>query len=613
MRFSLAAAMSLAAFPLTALAQPGVSPLGQIIVTTARTPEPLRTTIASVTIITSAEIARLQPRSVADLLNGLAGISLANDGGLGKSTSVYLRGTDADQVLVLIDGVKVGSATTGTPAWEQFPVSQIQRIVIVRGPYSSLYGSGAIGGVIEIFTRHGSPGAPAVPSFTTSAGSHGTYRVELGQSGSIRHGWYNASLSGIYTHGIPICATGAPITAACYTTTPQHGYWSGSAALRGGYRLREATATFDFLRTECHTRYDGNIYSGDESRIAQQVLGATVSASPLHPLRMSIALGQSKDLSEEYFNSAPDGYFDTTRNTASWINRFAIGARQQLVFGVDYEHDSVSSDTSYAIHTRYDAGEFALYQWLLGRAELQFSGRHDHNQQFGNHDTWSAQSAYRITRAIRLTAAYGTAFKAPTFNDLYFPFYGDPALHPETSHSVELGLSGTTRQVTWKLNAYDTRIVNLIEYDPLTFTAANVGKARIRGLEAQLSTVLAGWRVELQLTSLDPRDTAVNAGKLLPRIARFTGRLDLDRTFGAFHIGATIFADGPRFEDPANTQRLGGYETLDLRAGWQFRPRWQLQALLSNALGHSYETALYYNQPDRSAYLTLRYTPSVVR
>ncbi len=613
MKFFRAAAMSLATFPLAAFAQPGVSPLSQVIVTTARTPEPLRTTIASVTIITRADIERLQPRSVADLLNGIAGISLANDGGLGKSTSVYLRGTGADQVLVLIDGVKVGSATTGTPAWEQFPVSQIERIVIVRGPYSSLYGSGAIGGVIEIFTRHGAPGARAVPSFMTSAGSHGTYRLELGESGSIRHGWYNASLSGIYTHGITICATGAPPTASCYTPTPQQGYWSGSAAFSGGYRLRGATATLDFLRTEGDTRYDGNIYSGDESRVAQQVLGATITATPLQPLRTSIALGQSKDLTEEYFNGEPDGYFDSTRNTASWINRFALWARQQLILGVDYEHDSVSSDTNYAIHTRYDAGEFALYQWLWGRAELQLSGRHDHNQQFGNHDTWSIQGAYQITHAIRLTAAYGTAFKAPTFNDLYFPFYGDPTLRPETSHSVELGLTGTANRLTWKLNAYETRIVNLIEYDPLTFTAANVGKARIRGLEAQLSTILAGWRVQLQVTSLDPRDTAVNAGKQLPRIARFTGRLDLDRAYGPFQVGATVFTDGPRFEDPANTQRLGGYETLDLRAGWQFRPRWQLQVILANALGRRYETALYYNQPDRSAYLTLRYTPSTAR
>ena len=115
------------------------------------------------------------------------------------------------------------------------------------------------------------------------------------------------------------------------------------------------------------------------------------------------------------------------------------------------------------------------------------------------------------------------------------------------------------------------------------------------------------------MTSLDPRDTAVNAGKQLPRIARFTGRLDLDRAYGPFQVGATVFTDGPRFEDPANTQRLGGYETLDLRAGWQFRPRWQLQVILANALGRRYETALYYNQPDRSAYLTLRYTPSTAR
>ncbi len=609
MKVLCAAAVSLAGVPLAAFAQPTASPLTQIIVTTTRTPEPLHAAMSSVTIITRADIDRLQPRSITDLLNGVAGISIANNGGLGKSTSVYLRGTDADQVLVLIDGIKVGSATTGTAAWEQFPVNQIRRIVIVRGPYSSLYGSGAIGGVIEIYTRHGTPDSRSIPSLMVSAGSHGTYQMEFGQSGSVRKGWYNASLSGIYTDGITICAAGAPVTASCYTTSPQKGYWSGSAALSGGYRLPWATATIDFLRTNGDTRYDGNIYSGDQSRLGQQVLGTTVTASPLSALGMTFALGQSKDLSQEYFNDAPDGYFDTTRNTASWVNRLSLFSHQKVIFGADYEHDLVSSDTDFLRRSRYDSGEFLLYQWLSNASEFQLSGRHDYNQQFGNHDTWSAQGAYRISRELRLTASYGTAFKAPTFNDLYFPYYGDPALRPETSRSAELGVTGTSSPATWAINVYETRIVNLIEYDPVTFAAANVGRARIRGVEGRFSTVLYRWRIALQLTALEPLDTGVNADKQLPRIPRFSGRLDVDRRYGAVQIGATLFSDGPRFEDPANTQRLGGYATLDLRAGWRFRQSWELQVLLSNALGRSYETALYYNQPNRSAYLTLRYTP----
>src|SRR5262249_14388723 len=156
-------------------------------------------------VITRTDIDRLQPHSVDELLTGLVGINVAVNGDLGKTTSVYVRGTESDHVLVLIDGIKIGSATSGTAAWEQLPVQQIDHIEIVRGPTSSLYGSEALGGVVQIFTRHGAPGAPDVLSLMASGGSHATWQEELGDSGSFHNGWYNASASGLYTDGIPIC------------------------------------------------------------------------------------------------------------------------------------------------------------------------------------------------------------------------------------------------------------------------------------------------------------------------------------------------------------------------------------------------------------------------
>jgi vitamin B12 transporter len=608
-KLSTVAAVLLASLPSAVLAEEDQADLSQVIVTALRSPEPVVDAIASVTVITRADIDRLQPQSVSDLLTGLAGITISSNGDLGKSTSVSIRGTNADHVLVLIDGIKIGSATTGTAAWEQLPVEQIDRIEIVRGPLSSLYGSEAIGGVVQIFTRHGAPGAPNVPSLMLSGGSHGTYQAEAGESGSAANGWYNASASGLYTNGIPICVANAPVTAGCYTTTPQQGYWSGSAALSGGYRWDTATVTFDFLQAEGDTHYDGNIYSGDESRVGQQVLGATFAFTPLSVWNVTLAAGQSKDQSQEYFADAPDGFFDTRRDTVSWLNQLTLTSAQKLLLGADYEQDNVASDADYPVASRYDVGVFGLYEWSGPHAELQLSARHDDNQQFGDHDTGSAQWAYRFSDALRVTASYGTAFKAPTFNDLYFPFYGDPNLQPETSHSVEVGLGGRPSALQWSVNAYQTEVNDLIEYNPVTNAAANIDSARIRGLETQLATGLAGWRVQLQLTLLDAQDTGVAYGELLPRIPRYTGRLDVDRDIGAFSVGATFFANGQRFEDPANTEPLGGYTTLDLRTAWRFAAHWELQAVLKNALNRSYETALYYNQLGRSAYLTLRYLP----
>ena len=609
MKFSALVALLATGSPLIAPAQEDLSDLNPVIVTASRTREPLEAAIASVTVITRADIDRMQPHSVDELLAGLAGISFSNNGDLGKTTSIFVRGTNPDHVLVLIDGIKIGSATTGMAAWEQLPVEQINRIEIVRGPNSSLYGSEAIGGVVQIFTRHGEPDASDVPSFMASGGSHGTYQGELGYSGSAANGWYNLSASGLYTNGIPICAANAPTTADCYTTTPQQGYWSGSADLSGGYRWRDATATFDVLRVSGDTKYDGNIFSGDEARVVQQVLGAGFNATPLPGLNLTVTAGQSLDRSQLYFAGTPIGFFNTRRDTFSWLNELSLMSAQKLLLGADFEDDTIASDTAYATQSRDDTGVFGLYQWLGTHQEVQGSARYDHNQQFGDHFTGSAQWAYRWSDALRVTASYGTAFKAPTFNDLYFPFYGDPTLRPETSRSTEVGLSGRTAVLAWAVNAYQTEINDLIEYNPATFGADNIDRARIRGLEIQLVAQLEGWRAQLQVTLLDPRDTGGKYGELLPQRAQYTARLDVDRDLGAFSLGATLFQSGPRYEDPANTQRMGGYGTLDARAAWRILPHLELQALLKNALNRDYQTVFYYNQPSRSAYLTLRYMP----
>ncbi|TLY73887.1 MAG: TonB-dependent receptor, partial [Gammaproteobacteria bacterium] len=421
--------------------------------------------------------------------------------------------------------------------------------------------------------------------------------------------WYNVCSSGLYTTGLPICFANAPLTANCYTSTPQQGFWSGSAALSGGYRWANASATLDFLRADGDTRYDGNIFSGDESRVLQQALGGTLTLRPLAPLTITLTAGQSLDRSQQYFSGTPDGFFNTRRDTFSWLNQLSLTPGQKFLAGADFERDLIASDTDYAGHSRNDTGVFGLYQWFPGHQELQLSGRYDHNQQFGDHYTGCARWAYRWGDALRVTASYGTAFKAPTFNDLYFPFFGDPTLRPETSHSTEVGLNGRWSFLSWAINGYQTQINDLIEYNPVTFGAANINRARIRGLETQLAAHLQEWHAQVQVTLLDPRDVGVNYGELLPRRAQYTARLDLDRDIGELSVGATLFESGPSFEDPANTQRLGGYGTLDVRAAWRLQSRWELQALLKNALNRDYETALYYNQPGRSAYLTLRYLP----
>jgi len=610
----MAALLSAVLVPLVASAQDDLfqgPSAGPVVVTASRIAEPLAAVVASVTIITRADIERLQPHSVLELLAGLQGVSVASNGDLGKTSAIFLRGTNSDHALVLIDGIKIGSATTGRAALEQLPVEQVERIEIVRGPRSSLYGSDAIGGIIQIFTKHSAPGTAGRFSFDLSGGSHDTWEAQAGYSGSSGPLWYNASASGLYTSGIPACASGAPATAPCYTAEPRQGYQSGSAAVSGGYQLSDATrVSVDWLRANGDTRYNGDIFSGNELHVVQQVAGVQVQTAPLARWEMSFAAGQSLDESAQIFDGSPDGFFDTRRETVSWLNDLRVAAAQNLLLGIDYEHDTIGSDTAYAVHSRGDTGAFASYRLTPGPVDLEVSARHDHNQQFGDHTTGAAAAGWRFMNDLRLTASWGTAFKAPTFNDLYFPFFGNPALRPEASRSAEVGLEGGFEpRMAWSINAYQTTIDDLVEYNPVTFAADNIDRARIRGVELHLATEVAGTRAQLYATWLDPRDRGTNQGTLLPRRAQESVRLDLDRAFGAFSAGTSLVVIGRRFDDPANTERLGGYTVLDLRAGWHFSPLWMLQAHLSNALNHDYETALFYNQPGFEAFLTLRYTP----
>lgn len=603
-----------AVLPLFASAQDEVSealPPDPVIVAASRIAEPLTAVVASVTVITRADIDRLQPHSVLELLGGLTGLFVASTGDLGKSSNLFVRGTNADHVLVLVDGIKIGSATTGQAALEQLPVGQIERIEIVRGPRSSLYGSDAIGGIIQIFTRHSGPGAAGRPSFELTGGSHQTWQAQGGYTGSRGPLWYNASADGLYTGGIPVCAAGAPTAAPCYTTEPRQGYWGGSAAVSGGYQVSETTrVSVDWLRANGDNHYDGDVFSGNESHVVQQAAGIALQTAPLARWGTSLTAGQSLDESAQLFDDAPDGFFDTRRETLSWLNDLHVAAAQNLLLGVDYERDTIGSDTDYAVRSREDTGAFGSYRLTPGCLDLEVSARHDHNQQFGNHTTGAAAAGWRFADGVRLIASWGTAFKAPTFNDLYFPFFGNPALRPETSRSTELGLEGDLAARTeWAINAYETTIDDLIEYNPVTFGADNIDRARIRGVELHLMTRIAGTEARLYTTWLDPRDRGANRGAVLPERAEESVRVDLDRDFGALTAGTSLALVGRRFDDPANTERLGGYTTLELRAGWHLDPLWMLQARISNALNRDYETDLYYDQPRFGAYLTLRYTP----
>jgi vitamin B12 transporter len=593
----------------SAFADDGASDLSGVVVTATRTAQTPDQTLSAITVIDRADIERLQPASLADLLRGSPGMSLANNGGPGKATSVFLRGTEDDHVLVLVDGVKIGSATVGTAALQDIPLEQIERIEIVRGPFSSLYGSEAIGGVIQIFTRH--PQGAFVPSLSLGVGSYGRLAGAAGLAGQGANGWYSLQASHDQTHGINACRVGAAeVGAACFADQPdKDGYRNTALTLQGGYRFDEQwDADARLFRSEGHNDYDGTYSDSDDS--VTQVIGGRLHYRPSRDLTLTLSLGSSGDFSKDYLHGVYVDRFDTHREIGSSQADIGVGGGL-LSTGFDWQRDQVDSTTTYALDSRIDRGLFVQWMQSFGRQSLQASVRRDDNSQFGGKSTGSLLWGWDFTGTLRLTASYGTAFKAPTFNELYYPGYGNPALKPETSQNIELGLRGSYSWGYWSFNAFRNKVDDLITYDASTGLPGNVEEARIRGAEGVLSGHLAGWLISGTATWLDPRDESDGYhGNLLPRRARQTVRVDVDRSFGAFSVGGSWYVAGRRYDDLANQHPLGGYSLTDLRVAYALDRNWKLQLALNNAFGKDYETAWYYNQPGRNTMLTLRYQPA---
>jgi vitamin B12 transporter len=580
--------------------------LEPIFVTAARTAQSADETLASVTLITQEDIQRLQAQSLPDLLRGLPGLAFSNNGGPGKVTSLYLRGSEADHVLVLVDGVKIGSATSGTAAFQDIPLSQIERIEIVRGPRSSLYGSEAIGGVIQIFTARG--GGPLRGDLSLELGSHDTRGGSASLSGGGDQGWYRLSVEKQRTDGIDACRN--ITTAGCYSDEPdKDGYTNESATLRTGYRFNDQFEVDAHLwHTHAETDFDGSYVNESESY--QQVFGGSLRYHPMESWLLTLAGGRHRDKADNFENGLFMSRFDTERDSYSLQSDYDINADHQVTLGLDYQKDKVDSTVAYEVTSREDTGIFTQYQGVIANQDLQLALRRDDHDAFGKHNTGNLAWGYDWSSGLRTLISYGTAFKTPTFNELYYPGFGNPDLEPEESKSLELGVSGDLASVEWSFNLFRTWVDQLIGFDA-NYQPANIDQARIDGLESRFSTKLLGWRLDTNLTLLDPRNRTGGSREdnLLPRRARRSLRIDLDRDFDRYTLGATLNAEGSRYEDLDNNNELGGYGTLDLRASYRIASAWQLQGRCENLFDKSYTTAAYYNQPGRSVYLTLRYQP----
>ena len=572
-----------------------------VIVTATRTAEMVDETLAPVTVITRKEIEDLQASSVADVLRTVPGVILTNNGGLGQATSLFLRGTNSGHVTVLVDGVRVGSATLGTTPFELIPLAQVEKIEIVRGPRSSLYGANAIGGVIQIFTRPGA--ANKTMSAKSSLGTDGFRELTAGFVANSKVG-ISVRFSHLGSDGFDAC-TGA--AGGCYVDEPDRdGHEKSALAVRFDRQLSAgAELGLHFMYSNADTDYDGSF--SNQTETAMRVIGGRLVLDPSTNWRSTVAVGQSLDGAEDFKDRVFSSRFQTLRNSLSWQNDVALGSTGLLTAGVDYQNDTVDSDTVFAVTSRDNTGVFIQYQKDVERYGVQWALRYDDNEQFGDYTTGS------VTLGVdqRATVFYGTAFKAPTFNDLYYPSWGSPVLEPEESNTVDLGYRVLLPGGRWTVNVFQTNIDELIAYDPIAAGPANINQAQIGGVEVGLAMSGDAWRWSSALTLLDTEQkSGANRGRELPRRPSEALSLNISRDLGRYGTGMQITFNGKTYDDLANTSLLDRYVVVDLVGHWKMTDNWWLNGKIKNVFDEDYETAAYYRQPGIGCFVSVSYKKS---
>lgn len=594
------AALATSTFSVTALAEQ--ESLEAITITANRMPT--ENALAPNTVITRADIDRLQINDLPTLLSRYPGIDMTNSGGLGKASSIYLRGSNSGHVLVLVDGVKWHSATAGTPSFQDFPVNQIERIEIVRGPRSGLYGAEAIGGVIQIFTRQGKNQKPT-PYASVGIGSHNTKQASGGVSGGNETTRYRASFSHQSTNGIN----------AREQDNPDHdGYRNNSFSAKVDHQLTEDWSIgANFLRAQSRNHYDS--FSLTEDYYAdnvQQVLGVNTHYQLTDFWLMSLSLSESRDENDNYVDGMPDPQgktYNTRHRFISLVNTFRLSKQQRLNVGLDYDHDRVESSIDFDESSRDNKALFISWQGEADRHSWLLSARHDDNEAYGEKTTGTAEWGYQLTQGLQVVANVGTAFKAPTFNQLYYPdvgyFVGNPDLEAEKSKNYGIGLLGNANWGNWGVHAYQNKIRDLLVYQfP---TTENVAEAKIKGIEFDLSTTLLNWQIQFNASVLQPEDE--ETGNKLPRRAQRLANLHVDRQFGDWSIGGSWKVSDYRYDDAANNTRLGGYGLVDLRVAYQIDNDWSVNLNAMNVFDKKYQTVNNFNTLDRTYMLTLHYQP----
>ncbi len=609
----------LGAFTLPCAAFAETATLDEVVVTATRTSQSLNKTLSDTTVLNVQAIRQSGAPDVITLLRSLAGVEVAQSGGLGAQSSTFMRGTNSSHVLILLDGVRINSATTGTTALEHLMLDNIARIEVVRGNVSSLYGSEAIGGVIQLFTKqgNGTPSANASVGF----GSHSTQKMTAGFSGVANNTSFSLNLGSTKTNGIsainPRLAPAANPNNDGYTNTTVNGQ------VQHAFNPNHALSA-SFFSTRGNKQYDNPFAARPTDVYALVTTLDKVALTSDNQLSQAwhsqLRVAQGIDSNHAYLNAAPSYFFQTRSNQLTWQNTLELTAQQKINFALEKLTQQLAASTAYTQTQRTINSLLAGYIGELGVQQVQLNVRQDSYSDFGNVNTGLLRYGWQFSDAWRATASVGNAFKAPTFADMYYPFVnygfgfsygGNPNLKPERSYNKELGVHYAANQQRMDIVYFNNHIQDLIVSNGLpTGTMINLNQARIDGVAWHYAGTFDHTHLTANLTLQNPRNALT--GEALTRRSKTVASMAVRQNLGAWNIGGEWQYSGTRADQDVVTSTrltLSSYQLLNLTANYAIDKQLSLTGRIDNLFNKDYMQAHGYNTLGRTLFVGLNYQP----
>ena len=570
-----------------------------VVVTATRIPTPIEEVLAPVLVIDRDDIERSGAGDAADLLRFHAGLDLSRNGGPGQTTAVFIRGAESNHTLVLIDGVRINPGTIGLAALQNIPPAMIERIEVVKGPRSALYGTDAIGGVINVITRRG---ARDGWSAEVGYGDYDTRQASLNGGLTAGRAEVDLGVSWLDSDGFPTRTT----------DDTDRGFENLSGNLQVRADIGPAQVALRHWRAQGTSEYSDFFLTPVDQDFETATTSAEISLPLGAALQARITASHLDDQIRQ--NQSPD-HLQTKRDTADAQFDWTYSRSQSFSVGAMVARENASSE-SYGEVMRAETDTLNLYaqdQVAIGPHRALLAVGYTDHETAGREVTWNAEYGYTLAGGTLLYGLAGTGFRAPDATDRY-GFGGNPGLEPERSQNLEFGVRHRVgdRHVV-SLAAFRNDIEDLIEfvtlsYDPFDGENRNVDEARIEGIEASYEYDRAPWRARVEATFQDPRN--VTTGEQLLRRAQESLSLSVSRDVGPVAVGVDVLAAGERkdfgFPEPVT---LDSYVLTNLTARWQVTRTLAVIGRLENVFDAQYELASTFNTPDRGVYLSLRYAP----